>query len=318
MVMAMFLAAQALTVESEARNFPSYNKEANSQSIDNFTLRYGQSTVEVRVNGDNWKVRRSDILSWVDDACRSIVLYYGRLPLKRIVITVNQTNDRGVGFATATYSERIEAGSIKVNLGRHTHPADLKNTWTLTHEMVHLTFPLVHKKYNWLAEGIATYVEPIGRMRAGLVSQEQVWEDLMDGLPNGQPQSGDQGLNNTHTWGRTYWGGALYCLVADVELRKETGNKYGLENALRGIMLSGGTAQSDILEAGPILELGDRSTKTTALTRLYNQMKDRPLTINLPQLFRQLGVYRVNGKVRFNETAPLAYIRKSIESSYLK
>jgi len=34
--------------------------------------------------------------------------------------------------------------------------------------------------------------------------------------------------------GPHYWGGALFCLQADLEVRKRTGNAKGLQDALRG------------------------------------------------------------------------------------
>ena len=51
----------------------------------------------------------------------------------------------------------------------------------------------------------------------------------------------DRGLDRTRTWGRTYWGGALFCLMADVEIRKQTGNRVGLQDALRTILSAGGS-----------------------------------------------------------------------------
>jgi hypothetical protein len=67
-----------------------------------------------------------------------------------------------------------------------------------------------------------------------------VWRDLIEGLPHGLPRAGDRGLDFTPTWGRTYWGGAMYCLLADVEIRKRTGNRHGLQDALRGVLAGGG------------------------------------------------------------------------------
>ena len=45
---------------------------------------------------------------------------------------------------------------------------------------------------------------------------------MMRDMPKGLPQAGDQGLDNTATWGRKYWGGAMFCLLADIEIRKAT------------------------------------------------------------------------------------------------
>ena len=73
-----------------------------------------------------------------------------------------------------------------------------------------------------MEEGLATYIEPIARVQAGELPAKQIWRDMLDGMPKGEPQPGDKGLDRTHTWGRTYWGGALFCLVADVQIRVAT------------------------------------------------------------------------------------------------
>jgi hypothetical protein len=105
----------------------------------------------------------------------------------------------------------------------------------MTHELVHLAFPDVAEDHHWIEEGIATYVEPIARVQIGDLTPERIWTDMLRDMPKGEPQPFDQGLDHTHTWGRTYWGGALFCLLADVRIRQETNNRTGLQDALRGI-----------------------------------------------------------------------------------
>jgi predicted metalloprotease with PDZ domain len=84
-------------------------------------------------------------------------------------------------------------------------------------------------------------------------------------MPQGEPTKDDHGLNNTHTWGRTYWGGAMFCLVADMTIREKTGNQKGLQDALRAIVASGRTIdkEASLLET---LQIGDRATGTSVLT----------------------------------------------------
>ena len=95
-------------------------------------------------------------------------------------------------------------------MGQLASEGHLKHDWIMTHEMVHLAFPSVAEEHHWIEEGIATYVEPIARVEAGNLEPRSVWHDLVEGLPKGLPQPGDEGLDHTHTWGRTYWGGALF------------------------------------------------------------------------------------------------------------
>jgi predicted metalloprotease with PDZ domain len=180
--------------------------------------------------------------------------------------------------------------------------------------MVHLAFPSVPEEHHWIEEGSATYIEPIARARAGDLTPEKVWGDLIDGLRQGLPRPGDRGLDFTATWGRTYWGGALFCLLADIEIRKRTGNKKGLEDALRAILKAGGTIESE-WPLTRTLEIGDRATGVAVLRELYDKMKASPAPVDLDALWKELGVERRNGKIEFNDRAPLAASRKAITQS---
>ena len=98
------------------------------------------------------------------------------------------------------------------------------------------------------------------------LTAEQVWGGMVDGMPQGLPAPGDQGLDNTHTWGRTYWGGAIFCLLADIEIRKRTGNAKSLQDALRAINRAGGTIEAHWpLERA--IEVGDKATQGKTLMR---------------------------------------------------
>jgi hypothetical protein len=164
---------------------------------------------------------------------------------------------------------------------------------------------------HWLEEGIATYVEPIARVQAGQLTPERIWKDMVAEMYDGEPVAGDRGLNRTHTWGRTYWGGALFCLVADVEIRKQTGNARGLQDALRGIVEAGGTIDKD-WSAERVLSVGDRATGVAVLEELYAKWSETPVEVDLPDLWRQLGVNVDRGHITFDDSAPLAKIRVGI------
>jgi predicted metalloprotease with PDZ domain len=131
-----------------------------------------------------------------------------------------------------------------------------------------MSFPNLPDENHWMEEGLATYVEPIARVEAGQLDAKTIWRDMMDGMPKGEPGAGDEGLDRTHTWGRTYWGGALFCLVADIEIRKETKNRKGLQDALRAIVAAGGTIDQDwpITRA---IEIEEKATGTQVMRDMY-------------------------------------------------
>jgi len=267
----------------------------------------------VTVLYDGLDISQADLRAYVSDAALASCKIYGHMPVARTVIKIDGTDGDSVGFATSTYSDDDDCGLIELSLGRNTSRKTLNQSWTLTHEIIHLGFPIVERSKRWLAEGIATYEEPIGRLRMGMVDAEDVWGDMLRYAPTGLPPEGDRGLNYTRAWGRVYWGGALYCLLADVEIRKKTGNKFGLEHALRGIASSGGTAASD-WSASQALEAGDQALGLTVLNDLYERMGRNPADIDLHQLWSQLGIKKTADGIVFDNRAPMASIRRAIES----
>lgn len=249
--------------------------------------------------------------AWVENSAKAVALYYGTFPVRRAVVRITPCDGRAPRSGKAF---GWNGALITISLGRAATSADLADDWLLTHEMVHLGFPSLNERHHWLEEGTATYVEPIARARAGLITPERAWGDLVDGLPKGQPEPGDRGLDVTRTWGRTYWGGALFCLRADVEIRKRTANRKGLEHALRAIREEGGTIEAD-WPIDRVLSVGDRATGVPVLRELYDEMKAKPVTVDLAALWRALGIQRRERTVVFDETAPLSAVRRAILSS---
>jgi hypothetical protein len=137
------------------------------------------------------------------------------------------------------------------------------------------------------------------RVRAGYLTAEQMWLELVRDMPQGLPQAGDRGLDHTHTWARTYWGGPLFCLLADVEIRRQTINAKGLERALRGILDAGGDIRSE-WNLENVLRAGDRAVGVSVLQRLYAKMKDKPVSVDLAALWAQLGVQSAGTNGRSN------------------
>jgi predicted metalloprotease with PDZ domain len=134
---------------------------------------------------------------------------------------------------------------------------------------------------------------------------------MVEGLPQGLPAAGDQGLDNTHTWGRTYWGGALFFLLADVRIREQTANRLGLQDALRAILNEGGNNEAN-WEVRRMLAIGDTATGTKVLMELYDEMHASPVSPDLPGLWQRLGVQMRSGQAQFDERAPLAAVRRAI------
>lgn len=269
----------------------------------------GKSRIDVHIDGGSLAVSNQDLMQWVHWASDSVNAYYGRYPVPNLDLRIVPSGGNGVRGGKTFGAEN--GGRIRIHVGSDTSMAVLQRDWMLTHEMVHLAFPSVADEHHWIEEGISTYVEPIARVRAGHLDAHQMWFELQRDLHQGLPEPGDKGLDHTHTWARTYWGGALFCFLADVEIHKQTNNRKGLDDALRAILNAGGDIRYDwpLTQA---LRIGDQAVGVPVLVSLYDKMKDRPYEVDLAAMWKDLGVERAGDTVRFVDSAPLAKTRDAI------
>jgi hypothetical protein len=256
-------------------------------------------------------VSRDDVVEWVRRAGRATTAYYGRFPVPRVLVIVAPDGPRGVGYGV-TFGNG--GASILIPVGSGVAREGLERDWVLTHEMVHLALPNLPRTHHWLEEGVATYVEPIARARMGFLDAAEAWREMVEGMPKGLPAEDDRGLDRTHTWGRTYWGGALFCLLADVEIRERTQNRKSLDDALRGILAAGGTiAVRWDLER--LLAAGDRAVGLTVLRDLHARMGAKAEPTDLGALWKRLGIVRTKEGIGFDDEAPLAAVRRAMTAT---
>jgi hypothetical protein len=273
------------------------------------TILVGSSRIDVHIESGAMQLSNQELMQWVRMAADSVATYYERFPVPAVALRIIPTDGRGVRGGQ-TFGAK-EGGRISIHVGKETTVNGLNSDWMLTHEMVHLSFPSMADEHHWIEEGIATYVEPIARVRAKHLDAHEMWFELVRDLHQGLPQAGDEGLDNTHTWGRTYWGGALFCFLADIEIHKQTNNRKGLDDALRGILNAGGEIRYD----WPIekaLTAGDAATGVSILMPLYQKMKNQPYQVDLPALWKELGIERDGETVKFIDSAPFAKTREAI------
>jgi hypothetical protein len=248
------------------------------------------------------------LAGWVDSSARAVRSYYGRASIRRALVVIVPGRGRGPGFARTLGNG---GASILANVGERTTPADLAGTWELIHELLHVSFPNMPREQAWLEEGMATYVEPLVRARLGIITPEEVFARFHERMPLGLPEGGDQGLDHTHSWGRTYWGGALFYLLADVAIRERTGGRRSLDDALRAVLAAGGNV-SQRWDVDQVVAAGDAATGVPVLRELYDRMGSAPAPVDLPALWRRLGVAERGGEVVLDDAAELAALRRSM------
>ncbi|MCK6448141.1 MAG: hypothetical protein L6Q99_17275 [Planctomycetes bacterium] len=233
----------------------------------------------------------------------------GVFPFERVPLFLVPRAEPGVGPGHALAGG---APSIWIEVGARTPPAAFDEDWVLVHELVHLVLPSVAPAQRWFDEGSATYLEPQLRARAGLLDERVAWRAVLDeyaqGLPSAERTSG---LDGSTEWGRVYYGGALFCLLADVELRERTQGRSSLIAAWRAVATELGPATRTTTVA-EIVAVGDRATDTDVLSRAYAASAIALEPRDLEALWARLGVARDGDGVRFDDRAELAAVRRAL------
>lgn len=268
-------------------------------------------TIAVKIEDGKLSLSDDEIIDWIKRCSDGIIQYFGKFPLQNTLVLITPADESGVGPSTATADG--DQGLIEIPLGHTATAEDLENDWILTHEMVHLNFPLMTGNKSWLAEGMAVYVEPFARVQAGTLEQERAWGELMRDLPQGLPGKRDRGLDYSPTWASKYWGGALFYFLADLEIRQKTNNAKGLQDAFRAITAAGGHICSN-WTADKCFEIADKEIGVPVLQHLHRQMGRNSVAVDLAKLWKLMGLHRSGDRATFSAHAPLAETRKLISN----
>lgn len=248
-----------------------------------------------------------EIMTWVRRSVHAVATYYGRFPVARAGVRIDPIEGSEVGQGQETPHEAMPV--IRMTLGSRTRSVD--DDWVLVHEMVHLAMPSLDEEHVWFEEGVASYVEPIARVQSGQKKLDDVLREWVKSMPQGEPEHGDQGLDRTHTWGRTYWGGALFCLVADVTIRERTSNRFGLQDALRAVLEKlGDSSAGRSLEE--VIAVADEAVGVPVLRELYDEHARKATPVDLQALWKKLGMSARGRRIVLDDEAPLAGARKAI------
>jgi hypothetical protein len=134
----------------------------------------GDARVEVVRVGPEPMAGDAPVFEWVARAAGDIAGVLGEFPQKHTLVLVVV----GGGQSIANGSALGNGGaSVIVHIGADVQPARFADDWILTHELVHISMPGLAAKHSWMEEGMATFLEPIARARAGRLPASEVWAE---------------------------------------------------------------------------------------------------------------------------------------------
>jgi hypothetical protein len=276
-------------------------------------LSSGAAVIRVFVSrAEELQVSVHGLRSAVARAAEAVSAYFNRFPVPELaLIVLPLAGDEIFGMQLGN-----GGASVLLFLGKQVTDGELAEDWVLGHELFHLGFPTLARRHLWLAEGLATYQEAISRARARRIDEAELWRVLMVGTRKGLASEGEPGLNGSTSWGRIYWGGALFCLLTDVALRVGSSNRVSLDEAARAILDAGGDT-SMRWSVQQTLAAAERVLGSTTLSELYREHAEVATPIELEALWRRLGVREAEGRIIFDESAEWAHVRRAISTPTL-
>jgi len=152
------------------------------------TLNIGGAKINVTfvpgVAEEGYNLNQQQVIAWVERTANAVTNYFQRFPVKTLNLSISDGARGRVNGVAYNGKEPL----IMININPSFTLKTLEDDWVMAHEMVHLSFPPLRRQHNWLLEGLATYVEPIARVRSGLLSEDDAWKWLIKGTPNGLPE----------------------------------------------------------------------------------------------------------------------------------
>ena len=268
-----------------------------------------ESEIEIVTLDEPLRLGRSTLRDWIRDSAHAVAAFWHGFPVKRaVIVLVPRAEREGVLFGKV-----VPAGgaTIALDLGAQSTRADLYRDWILVHELFHLGVPSFARSGKWIDEGLATYFEPIIRVRAGLLDEGLLWRDFFYGMQLGVAAVARGGLERASNFRQVYWGGALVCLLADLDARERSDGRLGLEDGLRAVLADGGDATT-VWGLDEYVGAVDLALGAPIVGGLTHTHVAEGAEVAVDAVFASLGV-RIDGEdVSLDDEAPRAGTRRSL------
>jgi len=249
---------------------------------------------------------RPAIVDWVKRTIEAESNYWHGFTADQMLVGLVPMPRNGVGYGRTQPGGGV---SIMIEVGDTIDARRLFNDWVLVHELIHSGMPFIRGRGTWFMEGAATYIEPIIRARAGWKTEQEVWHEWVTQMPQGDGVFA-RGLSQAS--GReNYWGGAIFMLMADLAIRRDSNGAKGLEDCFGGALWRG-LGGADRVGLDAYAQACDAATGTKSMSALLDRYFYNAQPVNLAALWKELGVALVGDRIVLDDSAPQAKWRRMI------
>ena len=259
---------------------------------------------------------------WIAFIARSLGQVYGRWPREVQDITVTPISAGGHDPIPWAQVHRGPVDRVDFFVASSASAEALRQAWTGYHELAHLLIPYRGWGDAWFSEGLATYYQNLMQARAGVLSEQAMWQKLYEGFQRGRNDRGFDGktlsqvsdrLRQDGGFMRVYWSGAWYFLSADLRLRRQSGGTLTLDRALE--KLNACCADTSLSVPEMVAKL-DQLNEVEVFQPLYEQVAVSTHQPGFEALFENLGITTASGQVNLRTEGSGANLRRQIVSAH--
>jgi hypothetical protein len=282
------------------------------------TLLQDNRTLEINISREFTAAQRENLVTWIDFISGSLRQVYGHWPRQQwrvIVMPASASPNDPIPWAQV---KRDGIDRVEFFTAPQATSEQLIQSWTGYHELAHLLIPYRGWGDTWFSEGLATYYQGLLQARAGVMTEQQAWQSLLDGFMRAQADSQFDGqslrdvsaaMRKKGGFMRVYWSGAWYFLALDIRLRQQSGGKHNLDLALR--KLNDCCADQHLSVRQMVTKL-DELNGVLLFEQLYDKVDSSTRIPDADTLFASVGVTVVDSVVALQEEGPGASLRKQM------
>jgi hypothetical protein len=255
------------------------------------------------------------IVPWLEQAARAVSQPGGMFPVPypQVIVAPSSPTRFPIHFG---HTGRSGGASIVLFMPTDLERDELRADWIAIHEFSHLWHPFIDRGDAWLSEGLATYLQEVLRVRAGLLPAAEAWQRLYEGarLGRGAEQSLEQEthrMGHAHNYQIVYWAGAAIALMGDVELRRASAGKLSLDRVLAGLSQRRASFVDPVSAAELLRVMDEIAGMPVFEVTAQHYLRGGPLP-DLDELYRQLGLRDCDHQACAAVDAPLAWVRDAI------
>jgi M61 glycyl aminopeptidase len=282
------------------------------------TLTRDGRNLDLHISSQFDRDAREQLQAWVTFIADSLLQVYGRWPRQEWQITISPAPATGSDPIPWAQVHRDAVDRVEFYTAAQASTAELKQAWTGYHELAHLLIPYRGWGDMWFSEGMASYYQNILMARAGVLTEQQMWQKLYEGFLRGRADARFNGepladvsasLRDKGGFMRVYWSGAWYFLAIDVRLRRQSGGQLSLDLALEKLNRC---CADQRLSVKQIVNKLDQLNQVLMFEPLYQQVKASEEVPAFATLFASLGVSIEGDKVVLQQEGPGAELRRQI------